>query len=95
MAAVDGVQACSATLTGGTADTVTLTGQGASLAVTNRHATNEMWVRLDASTAAVANADENYLVLAGSTVVFGVTTGAASRVISIVGTDNPYTAMLL
>jgi hypothetical protein len=94
VAAVGGIQTAHATLTTTTADTVTLTGQGVSLAVTNHDATEKLWFRIDGSTA-VALADENFIVLPGTTKVLGVTTTAASAIVSVVGNGNVYSVEIL
>jgi hypothetical protein len=89
MAATGGINATHDTLSGATADTVTMTGQGGSLAITNRDASVTLYFRFG-STAAVADADENFAVLPLQTKVLGVGTGDASIVISIVGNGNAY-----
>jgi mannose-6-phosphate isomerase-like protein (cupin superfamily) len=89
VAAVGGIQTAHATLTTTTADTVTLTGQGVSLAVTNHDASEKLWFTINGATA-VALADENFIVLPGNTKVLGVMTTSASVVVSVVGNGNVY-----
>lgn len=87
MAAVGGALSCHATLTGTTADVVTLTEDGEELRVVNHHATEKLWVRFDGTTA-VALADETFIVLPNSVQVFPG--GFQNRPISIVGNANVY-----
>lgn len=88
MAAQSCVRTQHATLSGGTADTITFSGEGNVLCVTNRHASNTMYFRFD-GTAAVAAADETYVVLPlSSKTVTGGNFG--SNTLSVIGTDNPY-----
>lgn len=89
MGATGGINANTSTLSGTTADTCTMTGQGTSLAVTNHDASVTLWVRIDGTTA-VADADENFCILPLQTKVLNVTTGSGSRVISVVGNGNKY-----
>lgn len=92
MAAVTGVQAASATLSGTTADTVTLTGRGSKLIVTNHDVDTPLYFTLNGTTA-VAQADENYAVAPGRELILD---GAlfASPVISVVGDGGAYTVAL-
>lgn len=92
MAAVDGVMSAHATLSGTTADTVTLSGDGSVLAICNHHATEKLWARFD-GTVAVALADETYVILPGQTKVFEG--GYANRPVSVVGNGNVYSVETL
>lgn len=90
MAAQTCIRTQHATLSGSTADSVTFSGKGTTLCVTNRHASNTLYFRLGDATA-VAAADETYVVLPlTSKIITGGSFG--SNVLSIVGTDNPYSA---
>ena len=82
----------SATLSGTTADTVAFTGNGKHLMVVNRH-TAVLYFRIDGTTA-VAAADECYAVPPGQSLTLGPSKFGAKTQLSIVGTDNPYTAQI-
>lgn len=90
MAAVTGTKACSATLTSTTADTVTLTGHGKRLYVSNRDATNHLFFRIDGTTA-VAAEDENFAVSPDSTLVLEEGGFGGAMSVSVVGDGNAYT----
>lgn len=90
MAAVSGAKACSATLSGTTADTITFTKTGSSLFVLNRDPVQTLWVRLNGT--AVAGEDENYPVLPMQSVTFEDATFGGSGSYSIVGNGNAYSA---
>ena len=90
MAANAGAKACSFTLSGTTADTVNFTRSGGSLIVTNRHATEMLWVRLDGTTA-VAAADENYAVPAGTSLTLSGGKFGGNQTRSVVGNGNTVT----
>lgn len=93
MAAQTAVNAQHATLSGSTADSVTFSGQGSTLAVTNRHASNVMYFKVIGSgaSAITAAADDTLVVLAGTTKTITAPC-VGSLIVSIVGTDNPYSA---
>jgi len=81
------------TLSGATADTVAFSASGNSLAITN-HAGVNVSFRIDGTTA-VADADETYLVLPGTTFVLNQGRfGAGSPLVSIVGNGNKITAAI-
>lgn len=84
--------AASATLTANTADTVNLgtgiTGQNTSVAVSNRGTTDPIFFRLD-GVAAVKDADENYCVMPGQSVIIA---GAHVPKVSLISNGAmPYT----
>ena len=87
MAAVSGAITCHATLTGTTADTVTLTEDTEEVMVVNRHATEVLWVKVNGTTA-VAAEDENYAVPAGQ--ILRLPGNFQNRPLSVVGNANPY-----
>lgn len=97
------VRVQTATLSTTTADSVTFSGGGTSLAITNHDAAQKLYFRTDGVTA-VSAADENYVVLPGATFVMSLPTFAAQSgwdgavggfpVISIVGSGNTYTAAI-
>lgn len=76
-----------ATLSGTTADTVTFSGSGSSLCITNRDATNTLYFTMNGATA-VAAADETYVVLPLQAKVVRFN----GNVISIVGNGGGYSA---
>jgi len=90
MAAVSGGMTAHATLTTTTADTVTLTGEGSYLAVTNHEASggDTVYFTINGATA-VAAADENYVVLPQQTKVLGPGRFDAVSV-SVVGNGGTY-----
>lgn len=95
MAAVSGSRSCHATLTGTTADTVTLTGCEEYVEVVNHHATETIYFTYvwtedsnPAPTTAVALADETIAVLPGAASVFPAR-GPGIQ-LSVVGNGNIY-----
>lgn len=79
------------TLSGTTADTVTLEQAWPAIEVTNHHATELIYLRQDGTTAA-AGADGATVVLPASTKVVKSTINSAGQsVVSIVGNGNVYT----
>jgi hypothetical protein len=79
----------SATLSTTTADTVTFSGHGKTLAVTNRDSTNTLYFTIDGTTTAVAAADECFAVLPLQT--FTLSGGPVWPVLSVVGSGGGYT----
>lgn len=91
MATDSAVRSVTNTLSGTTADTVTLTQPWPAISVTNADTVNDAWVRLD-GTAASASADNNSRIPAGSTVILqGSVNDADQMVVSIVGDGGGYT----
>jgi len=90
MAAQTCVNAQHATLSTTTADSVTFSGTGANIAVTNRDASTTLYFRIDGTTA-VSAADETFVVLPLQTKVISA---AGTKVISVVGNGNAYSAEL-
>jgi hypothetical protein len=82
-----------ATLSGTTADSITFTGSGSSLAIQNQHATNLLYFRLDGTTA-VGAADDTYSVQAGQTLILSGSRFGGSMSLSVVGNANPYAVMI-
>jgi len=91
MAAQTCATAQHATLSGSTADSVTFTGNGNTLCVTNRAASASLYFRFDGTTA-VADADDTYIVLAGQSKTLSGHWG--KPVISLVGSSNAYSVEL-
>lgn len=91
MAAQTCVHSQTATLTGTTADSITFSGTGGKLMVTNHHATELLFFRFDGTTA-VGSADENYVCRPGQTVELEGHWGRP--VLSVVGNANPYTVSI-
>ncbi len=83
-----------ATLSGTTADTLTFSGHGSTLAVTNHAASGgaNLYFRMDGTTA-VSLADETFVVLPQQTKV--VPWQARNSTVSIVGSGNVYSAELI
>jgi hypothetical protein len=103
MAAVDGVNAASATLSTTTVDTVTLTGRGTILTVINREASTgtDFWITFNANggTAATPTAagDECYPVMPRGSQSFrvrSVATVASGVTVKILGDGHAYTVQL-
>lgn len=96
MATDSAVRSVTNTLSGTTADTVTLTQAWPAIEVTNHDAADLIYFRQDGTTA-VAAADNTTLVLPGQTKVVksvinrSESTGASTSVISIVGDGGVYT----
>lgn len=90
MAAQTCVNAQHATLSSTTADSVTFSGTGSEIAVTNRDTSTTLYFRVDATTA-VAAADNTFAVLPLQT---KVVRAAGAKVISVVGNGNSYSAEL-
>jgi len=87
MAAQTCIRAQTATLTATTADGITFSdGAHNRLRVTNHHATEKLYVRLDATTP-VAEADENYICLATQSLELPFRAAACG----VVGNGNIYT----
>lgn len=86
MAAQTAVFAQHATLSGTTADTVTFTGTGSNIAVTNRDASVTLYFTVNGATA-VSAADETFVVLPLQTKIL---TGQGITVVSVVGNGNAY-----
>lgn len=79
------------TLTGTTADTITLTQGWEAVAVTNHDATDVVYFRTDGTTA-VAAANDTIPVLPGTTVIRAVGTNTSGQiVVSVVGDGGAYT----
>ena len=96
MASTGGVQANTSTLTAAAADTCTMTGQGTSFAITHHgDVANPIYVRIDGS-AAVAAADENFVILSGGTLVLPRVVGPNDLIISLISAGAAtYTVMVL
>ena len=91
MATDSASRAVTNTLTTTTADTVTLTQAWDSVAVTNHDTADTLFFRMDGTTA-VADANDCYAVLAGTTMVVPASINAAGQiVVSIVGDGGKYT----
>ncbi len=91
MATDSAVRSVSNSLTTTVADTVTITQAWPAISVTNADTTNDAWVRYDGTTA-VALADNNTRVPAGTTVILaGSVNSSGQHVISIVGSGGGYT----
>jgi hypothetical protein len=82
-----------ATLSGTTADSITFTGRGKSLAVQNKHATEYLYFRFDGTTA-VGLADDNYSVAPGQTLVLADALFGGTMSLSVVGNANTYAVMI-
>lgn len=79
------------TLSGSTADTITLTQAWDALDVTNYDSTNYLYLRQDGTTA-VAEANDTTAIPPGTSKVIDATvTGSGTVVISIVGNGGKYT----
>lgn len=96
MATDSAVRSVTNTLSGTTADTVTLLQAWPAVSVTNHDASDLIYFRQDGTTAA-AGADNTTLVLPGTTVIAKTTinrnesTGASTTTVSIVGDGGVYT----
>lgn len=90
MADHSAVKAKNATLTGTTADVVTLTGTVPVLRVTNRHATEVLWFKYgsDDEGSFAAAADDTQVVLPMTSVE--IRYGANGIVVRVLGNANPY-----
>lgn len=86
------VNAQHATLSGTTADSVTFSGSGSDIAVTNRDSSVLLYFRVDGTTA-VAAADETFVVLPLQTKILRRRPSGLA-VVSIVGNGNSYSAEL-
>lgn len=85
------VRSCTNTLSGSTADTVTLTQAWQAIEVTNQHASEWIYLRQDGTTA-VAEADNTTPVApATSKTMTTIVTSSNTVVVSIVGNGNKYT----
>lgn len=93
MAAQTAVVAQHATLSGTTADTVTFSGGGSTLCVTNRDSSVTLYFTIS-GTAAVSAADDTYVVLPlqAKVVPFSPT---SVHTVSIVGNGNAYSAEII
>ncbi len=89
MAAQTCVRSQHATLSTTTADTVTFSGGGNTLAITNHHASVNLYFRMDGTTA-VSLADETYVVLPGQSKTLSI--NGIPPTVSIVGNGNVYSA---
>lgn len=91
MATDSAVRSVTNTLSGTTADTVTLTQCWPAVSITNHDATDTIYFRMD-GTAAVAAADGTTVVLPASTVIAkSAITASGTTVVSIVGDGGTYT----
>ncbi len=91
MATDSAVRSVSNTLSGTTADTVTLTQPWPAIEVTNSDATDILWVRQDGTTA-VALADNNTPIAPSSSKILSASVNSSGQhVISIVGDGGAYT----
>lgn len=91
MATDSAVRSVTNTLSGTTADTVTLTQAWPAIEVTNYDSTNSVGVRQDGTTA-VANADNVTMIPpATSKVISASVSGSGTVVVSIVGNGGSYT----
>ena len=88
MAAQTCVKAQHATLSTTVADSVTFSGHGTTLAVTNNDATTTLYCRMDGVTA-VSLADDTYEILPKQTKSFQI---MGSPALSVVGSGNAYSA---
>jgi hypothetical protein len=85
------VRAETNTLSGTTADTVTLAQAWPAVSITNHDATTALYFRLDGAVP-VSEADENGVVLPGATVVAAMPAlGAGTTIVKVVGNGNKYT----
>jgi hypothetical protein len=91
MAAQTCAVAQTATLSTTVADTITFTGKGNNLIVTNHDGTNNLFFRVDGTTA-VGSADDNYVVRPGQTLVLPGVFGGT--LVSVVGNGNVYTVAI-
>jgi hypothetical protein len=91
MAAQTCVNTQHATLSGTTADSITFTGSGSSLCITNRDTTNTLYFRCDGTTA-VAAADETYVVLPLQWKVLDGSKFGGNMSVSVVGNGGGYSA---
>lgn len=82
-----------ATLAGTSADSVTLTGKGKTVGVTNRDTATEMFFTFDSTATAVSAANDTFVVLPQQTKFMELTTDR-TPVVSIVGSSNPYSIEL-
>lgn len=91
MASHSVTRAKTATLSGTTADTITLTQGWPAVAITNHDVSDVVYFRMDGTTA-VAAADNATPVLAGSSVIRMATINASNQItVSIVGDGGTYT----
>ena len=93
MAAQTAIYAQHATLTGTTADSITYSGRGSFLCITNRDTTNTLYFTITGTTA-VAAADETFVVLPLSSKTLGPGNFGASgnAVVSVVANGGGYSA---
>jgi len=91
MAAQTCAVAQTATLSTTVADSITFTGKGNSLIVTNHDAAQNLFFRVDGTTA-VGSADDNYVVRPGQTLVLTGVFGG--KPVSVVGSGNIYTVAI-
>ena len=94
MAAQTAINTQHATLTGTTADSITFSGNGSFLCVTNRDATNTLYFTFNGVTA-VAAADETFVVLPLSSKTIGPGRfggGGGNAVVSVVANGGGYSA---
>lgn len=91
MATDSAVRSVTNTLSGTTADTITLLQAWPAIEVTNHDATDLLYVRMD-GTAAVAGADNTTIVLPASTKIIKSSINASGQtVVSVVGDGGTYT----
>lgn len=91
MATDSAIKSVSNTFTATTADTITLTQAWPAVEITNADGVNDMWARMDGTTA-VALADNNIKIPAGTTKIIGVSMNSAGQhVVSVVGSGGAYT----
>lgn len=91
MAAQTCIQAQHATLSGSTADSVTFSGVGTELCVTNRDSTNTLYFSVAAGVTAVAAADDTYVVLPLQSKTLAIPC-MGNLVISVVANGGGYSA---
>lgn len=79
-----------ATLTGGAADAVTFSGQGSTLAITNRDSSATIYFTAQGGVTAVSAADDTYVVLPLQTKTLAIPSagGTAALVVSIISASS-------
>jgi hypothetical protein len=86
MAADTAARAVTNTLTGGTADVITFTNKWPAVDITNHHASEALYYRVDGTTAVVAANDCGVVMPGGSKIV-----ALSGLVVSVIGNGNVYT----
>lgn len=91
MATDSAIRSVSNTLSGTTADTVTLTQPWSAIEVTNSDTTNILWVRQDGVTAVAAADNATPIAPSSSKIISASVSTTGTHVISVVGNGGGYT----